>query len=129
MEELEEMNVIALLPEIVLDEMVNGRLEHERVVYSDEPDFRFLVPAWLSSAGERSIHNIIRNEEEGLQLCDLQNRTADYPVDGGEKLTSSTHQPRMAAFSYSSSVKVPPLRTSNESTTERPLLSFPPGTL
>ena len=92
-EELEKVNVITLLPKMVLDKMVDGRLEHERIVYSDEPDFRFLVPAWLSSAGERRIHDIVRNEEEGLQLCDLQKRTMDYPIDGWGEETDELYTP------------------------------------
>ena len=52
MEELEKVNVIFLLSEMILDEVVDGTLEHEGVIYSDEPNFRFLVPAWLPSTGE-----------------------------------------------------------------------------
>ena len=65
-EELEKVNIIALLSEMTLDEVVNRRFEHERVVDSDEPDFRFLIPARLSSTSEGSIHDIIGNEKECL---------------------------------------------------------------
>lgn len=40
-------------------------------------------------------------------------------------LTSSMHQPRMAAFMYSESVKVSPLRISIVSTTDMPLFNLP----
>ena len=52
MEELEKVNIIALLSKMTLDEVVNRRLEHERVVDGDESDFRVLVPAWLPSTGD-----------------------------------------------------------------------------
>lgn len=96
-EELEEVNVIALLSEMALDEMVNRRLEHERVVDSDEPDFRFLVPTRLSSTSEGSIHDIVGNEEERLQLS-VRQEGRGYLGDCEAGLTSSTHQPRIAAF-------------------------------
>jgi hypothetical protein len=65
-EEFKKVNVIALLSKMVLDEVINCRLEHERVVDRNEPDFRVLVPAWLPSTGNGSIHNIVGNEEERL---------------------------------------------------------------
>jgi hypothetical protein len=71
-EELEEVDIIALLSKVTLDEVVNRRLEHERVVDSDEPDFRVLVPAWLPSAGDGRIHDIVGNKEERLQLSGRQ---------------------------------------------------------
>ena len=67
-EKLEEVNIIALLFEMTLDEVVNRRLEHERVVDGDDPHPRVLVPTWLPSAGDRSIHDIVGDEEERLQL-------------------------------------------------------------
>lgn len=66
MEELKKVNIIALLSKMVLDNVVNRRLEHKRVVDSDKPDFMVLVPAWLPSTGDGSIHNIVGNEEERL---------------------------------------------------------------
>ena len=69
-EEFEEVNIIALLSEISFDEMVDRRLEHERIVDSDESNFRVLVPAWLPSASDGSVHDIVGNEEESLQLGD-----------------------------------------------------------
>jgi len=128
MEEFEKVDIIALLSKVTLDEVVNRGLEHERVVDSDEPDFRVLVPTWLSPAGDGRIHDIVGDEEERLQLSGHQEGRTHL---GGDetKLTNSTHQPRIADFRYSSSVKVVPLRTWRESTTDMPLFSFPPGTL
>ena len=71
-EELEEVNIIALLSKMILDKVVNRRLEHERVVDSDEPDFGILVPARLPPAGDGRVHDIVGNEEERLQLSDRQ---------------------------------------------------------
>lgn len=65
-EELEEVNIIALLSKMALDEVVNRRLEHERVVDGDESDFSVLIPARLPSAGDGRIHDIIRNKEVRL---------------------------------------------------------------
>jgi hypothetical protein len=96
-EEFEEVNVIALLPKMTLDEVVNRGLEHERVVDSDEPDFGVLVPARLPSTGDGRVHDIIGNEEERLQLSGRQKGRAYLGYDN-LKRTSSTHQPRIAAF-------------------------------
>jgi len=71
-EELEEVNIIALLSEMILDEVINRRLEHERVVDSDYPDFGVLVPARLPPTGDGRVHDIVRNEEERLQLSGSQ---------------------------------------------------------
>jgi len=71
-EELEEVNIIALLSKMILDEVVNRRLEHERVVDSDEPDFGILIPARLAPAGDGRVHDIVGNEEERLQLSGRQ---------------------------------------------------------
>ena len=128
MEKLEEVNIVALLSKMTLDKVVNRRLEHERVVYGDDPDFRVLVPARLPPTGDGRVHDIVGYKEKRLQLSGRQRGRA-YPGWDEMRFTSSTHQPRIAAFSYSSSVKVVPLRTSSESTTEMPLFSFPPGTL
>ena len=65
-EEFKEVNVIGFLSKMTLDKVVNRRLEHERVVYRDEPDLRVLVPAWLPSTGDGSIHDIVGDEEERL---------------------------------------------------------------
>ena len=65
-EELEKVDIIALLSKMTLNEMVNRRLEHERIVDCDEPDFRILVPARLPSAGDGRIHDIVGNEEKRL---------------------------------------------------------------
>ena len=71
-EELEEVNVIALLFEVILDEVVNRRLEHECVVYSDKSDIGVLVPAGLPPTGDGRVHDVVGNEEERLQLSDRQ---------------------------------------------------------
>lgn len=96
-EEFEKVDIIALLSKVTLDEVVNRGLEHERVVDSDEPDFRVLVPTWLSPAGDGRIHDIVGDEEERLQLSGHQEGRTHL---GGDetKLTNSTHQPRIADF-------------------------------
>lgn len=71
-EEFDDVDVIVLLSEMILDEMVNRSLEQERIIYRDKTDFGLLVPAWLSSASDRRVHDIVGNEEERLQLFDSQ---------------------------------------------------------
>ena len=71
-EEFDKVDIIVLFSEMMLDEMVNRSLEQERIIYRDETDFRLLVPAWLSSTGDRRVHDIVGNEEERLQLFDSQ---------------------------------------------------------
>lgn len=51
-EELKKVNIIALLSKMTFDEVVNRRLKHERVIDSDEPNFRVLVPTRLPSTGD-----------------------------------------------------------------------------
>jgi len=64
--EFKEVNIVALLSKMTLDEVINCRLKHERVIDSDEPNFRVLVPTWLPSAGDGRIHDIVGNKEERL---------------------------------------------------------------
>jgi hypothetical protein len=57
---------------MTLDEVVNRGLKHECVVYRDHPDFGLLIPTRLTSTGEWGIHDIVRDEEERLQLHERQ---------------------------------------------------------
>lgn len=51
-----------------LDEPVNGSLEHESIINSDQPDLFVSEPARLASAGDARVHDVVRNEEERLEL-------------------------------------------------------------
>jgi len=81
-EELENVNVVRLLSEVLLEQVIDRCLEHERVVDGDVADVGLrvstgqdcdgvtydAVPARVASAGDARIHHIVRNEEVGLQL-------------------------------------------------------------
>lgn len=67
-EELNKINVLFLvLAEVLLQQDVDGRLEHEGVVDGDHANIRHEVPARAAAAGLGAVHDIIRNEEESLE--------------------------------------------------------------
>ena len=69
-EELHEIYVVLFLPEVLLQQCVDGALEHEGVVDGDHADFGHEVPARLPSPGLRGVHDVVADEEEGLQELD-----------------------------------------------------------
>src|ERR1700737_3355422 len=81
------------------------------------------IPAWLTSAGDRVIHHIVRDKEVSLQL-QVRPSLTRY-----SRHTNSTVQPRILALIYNSSDTGFPARISYVSTTDNPRLSFPPGVL
>lgn len=93
MEDLEKVNVVLLLTEVLLEEEVDSRLEHERVVdgdvadvllqtmdhqdvsalrsielYSENVTTHHFVPARLTATGDGLIHHVVGDEEVGLKL-------------------------------------------------------------
>lgn len=52
---------------MLAEEDVDGGFEHECIVDSDHADFRESVPAWLTAAGLRAVHDVVGDEEEGLE--------------------------------------------------------------
>jgi hypothetical protein len=66
-EELDEVDVGGVGLEALLEDEVDGRLEHESVVDGNETDTLLAVPAGLATASDRAVHNIIANEEESLE--------------------------------------------------------------
>ena len=126
-EELKEVHIRRVGAEVLLEQPVDGGLEDERVVDRNHPHVRRAVPARLPAPRDRRVHDVVRHEEERLKLA---THVRASPHEKPETLrTSSTHHPNTAALKYSSSVNARPLRISTESTTERPRLSLPPGTL
>lgn len=67
MEEFYKLNVGRVGAEVFLEEAVNGGFEHEGIVDCNHPDVWLLVPAWLSSASDAAVHDIVGDEEEGLE--------------------------------------------------------------
>jgi len=55
-----------MAPEILLEKDVDCSLEHKSIVNSNHPNVWLSVPAWLASASDAGVHNIIRDEEESL---------------------------------------------------------------
>jgi hypothetical protein len=70
-EQLQQVDVARVLTEVLLEEVVDGTLQHESIVDGNEPNTLYTVPAWLTATGNGRVHEIIRNEEEGLELSRL----------------------------------------------------------
>lgn len=141
-EELEEVDVVRLLAEVLLEEKVDGHLEHAPVVDGDISDALDAEPARLPAAGDAGVHNVVCDEEERLELsygcravraaanrhmstCVLRVLLHMNMVDATR--TSSTHHPRRAAWRYSVSLSELPSMISTVSTTDMPRLSLPAG--
>ena len=67
-EELEQVDVVRLLAEVLLQQIVDRGLEHERVVDRNVADTGHAVPTRLATAGDRGVHEVVRDEEEALEL-------------------------------------------------------------
>lgn len=68
MEELEQIDVVRLRSEVLLEQVVDGSLEHEGVVDGNVVDALDLVPARLTSAGDGGVHHVVCDEEVRLEL-------------------------------------------------------------
>jgi hypothetical protein len=67
-EQFHKLNVVVGLLEVLLQKDVDARLENEGIVDGNHTNTFALVPTRLSTTGNGSIHDIIRNQEEGLEL-------------------------------------------------------------
>jgi hypothetical protein len=56
--------------EVLLEQDEDGGLEHESVVDGDHTDVGGEVPAGLAAAGLGRVHDVVGDEEEGLQQLD-----------------------------------------------------------
>lgn len=70
MEKFDEVDVVLLLAEVLLQEEVDAAFKHEGVVDGDHPDLRHEVPTWVSTAGLGGVHDVVADQEEGLQQFD-----------------------------------------------------------
>ena len=75
-EELHQVDVGGVLAEVLLEEDVDGGLEHEGVVDGDHADAVLSVPTWGAAAGDGAVHDIIGDEEEALEEL-------GHPAEGG----------------------------------------------
>lgn len=66
-EELDQVDIGGVGAEALLQDEVDGRLEHESVVDSDKADTLVAVPAGLATAGDGAVHNVIADQEESLE--------------------------------------------------------------
>ena len=66
-EELNEVDVGGVRPEVLLQNDVDAGLEEEGVVDGDQADTGMLVPAGLTAAGDGAVHNVIADQEESLE--------------------------------------------------------------
>lgn len=73
MEEFEQVDVVFLLPEVLLEEVVDRRLEHERIVDSNVADV--FLPARVSVRSEGGLLREREREREGGE------RTTRYQHD------------------------------------------------
>ena len=77
-EQLEELDVGGVLLEVAAEGLVDEDLEEEGVVNGIVlGDVRVLVPARSAAAGDGAVHDVVGDEEEGLEPLDLP------PEDGG----------------------------------------------
>jgi hypothetical protein len=67
-EKFKEIYVIRLLAEVLLQELIQCGFEHEGIINSDVIDALYAIPAGLSTARNRGIHHIIRDQETCLEL-------------------------------------------------------------
>lgn len=73
-EKFEEETVVRLLSEMLLEQVVNGGLEHEGIVDGNVVHTLDFVPAWLASASDRLVHHVVGDEEVCLQLYRVRSR-------------------------------------------------------
>lgn len=66
-EQLHEVNVGRVRAELLLQDVVDRGLEHEGVVDRNHAHSLLPVPAGLTTARDRAVHDVVRDQEEGLQ--------------------------------------------------------------
>ena len=66
-EQLKQIDVRRVTADVLLEEGVNGGFKQKGVVDGDHSNLWLAVPAGCSSSGDTAIHDIIGDEEEGLE--------------------------------------------------------------
>lgn len=68
MEKLDDIDVVWFRSEMFFEQPVNGSFEHESIIDRDQSDSFVAVPTRLTTTSYARIHDVVRNEEEGLEL-------------------------------------------------------------
>lgn len=95
MEELDEVDVRRVRAEVLLEQPVDRRLEDERVVDGDEADALVAVPARLAAARDARVHDVVRHEEERLQLAGPSAAAAATAQRGTHELDAPAQHGRL----------------------------------
>lgn len=66
-EKVDEIDVGGVRAEVLPEEDVNGSLKDDGVVDGNHADTLVTVPAGLAAAGDAAVHDIVGDEEEGLE--------------------------------------------------------------
>lgn len=72
MEKFNEIDVVVGIAEVLLQEVVDAGFKQESVVDSNHTNTILAEPAWLTTTSDGGIHNIIRDQKEGLQLQSIK---------------------------------------------------------
>ena len=75
-EEVDDVGVVGVGAEVFLQEDVDGHFEHEGVVDGDHAHALLAVPARLAPARYGRVHDVVRDQEEGLEQL-------GEPAEGG----------------------------------------------
>lgn len=73
-EQFKNVHIARLVSEIDLEEVIDGSLEHERVVDRNVPNVRDAIPTWLTTPRHRGIHHIVRDEKVRLEELDTPSK-------------------------------------------------------
>lgn len=66
-EELDNVDIGRVGAEALLQDEVDGRLEHEGIIDGDQVDTLMAIPTGLAATGNGAVHKIIADEEESLE--------------------------------------------------------------
>jgi hypothetical protein len=69
-ERLDYVYVGRMGSEMLFQEQIDGALDHGRIVDGDHADVGLEIPARLASARLRGVHDVVQDEEHGLQQLD-----------------------------------------------------------
>lgn len=79
-EEFNHVDVALVLAEVLLQEHVDGRFQDEGIVDGNHANAGLQVPARLSTASLGGIHDVVGDEEEGLEKLDHPSQQSSLEV-------------------------------------------------
>jgi hypothetical protein len=68
MHDIEQVNVKRVLAEVFADHLEDCAFKNKCIVHSHKTNALYAVPARLATAGNARVHNVICDEEVGLEL-------------------------------------------------------------